>query len=92
MSRRLGNIAEISALREELIRLYGPQNFIAERVLFSGTHSGDMIPLDSLPALEAEIDSICTASRPSAGFRRFLDSLRELIQASREQENPIVFA
>src|SRR5579862_4592271 len=43
-SKRLGNIANIYALREEIERLTGSiPNILNSRVLYSATHSGDAI-------------------------------------------------
>lgn len=89
---RLGNIVGISALREEAIRLIGSDSLIAQRVLYSGTHSGDAIPLESLPALSAEIASIVKAGQHSPEFAQLANCLQDLIRAANAEGNPIVFA
>jgi hypothetical protein len=88
---RLGNTAEISALREEAVRLIGPESVIAQRVLRSGTHSGDAIPVESIPSLAAEVNAIHNASQQSSELQHFIESLRELIRAAKDEGNPIVF-
>jgi hypothetical protein len=88
---RLGNIAAISALREEAIRLIGSDSVIVQKVLYSGTHSGDAIPLESLPALSAELDSIIKAGKHSPEFARLINCLQNLIHAANAEGNPIVF-
>src|SRR2546430_7336334 len=65
VSHRLGNIAEISALREEIAKLIGPTSEIIQAVLYSGTHSGDFIALHSLPVLAAELSAIDKAGQRS---------------------------
>ena len=40
---RLGNITEIAELRDEVIRLAGPNSMLYKRVLYSGSHSGDFV-------------------------------------------------
>jgi len=39
VAHRLGNVAEISALREEASGLIDPECFVIRKVLYSGTHS-----------------------------------------------------
>ena len=88
---RLGNTAEIRALREEAMRLIGPESVVVKRVLYSGTHSGDAIPVESVSSLAAEVSSIHNASLQSAEFRRFIDAMKELVRVAEEEGNPIVF-
>jgi hypothetical protein len=88
---RLGNTAEISALREEAVRLIGPESVVVKRVLYSGTHSGDAIPVESVSSLAAEVSSIHNASQLSVEFRRFIDAMKELVRVAKEEGNPIVF-
>lgn len=47
---RLGNVTEIADLREEIIRFVGPESVKVKKMLYSGAHSGDIIPLDLIPA------------------------------------------
>jgi hypothetical protein len=88
---RLGNITEIAELRDEIAQLIGPEALILQKVLHSGTHSGDTIPLDLIPALLAELESIRSSRKQSPEMRRFVTALEELIRAARDEGNPIVF-
>jgi hypothetical protein len=88
---RLGNITEIAELRDEIARLIGPESLILQKALYSGTHSGDTIPVDSIPALLAELESIRSSRKGSPEMRRFITSLEELIRAAKDEGNPIVF-
>jgi hypothetical protein len=91
VGHRLGNIAAISALRDEATPLIGPESILLRKVIYSGTHSGDMIPLESLPLLSAELESISNANQQSPELRHFIRSLQELIRAANHEGNPIVF-
>ncbi|MGB6667028.1 MAG: hypothetical protein WBE73_01685 [Candidatus Acidiferrum sp.] len=91
VEHRLGNTAEIGALREEAVRLIGPESVTVQTVLRSGTHSGDAIPVESISSLAAEVNSIRDASQKSPELQRFIDSLKELIRAAKDEGNPIVF-
>lgn len=88
---RFGNIAEISALRDEVTRLVGPKSTIVEKILYSGTHIGCTIPVESVSSLLAEITSIKRANWHSPELRRFVGSLEGLIRAAKDEGNPIVF-
>ncbi|MDX8527425.1 hypothetical protein RFM68_23265 [Mesorhizobium sp. MSK_1335] len=62
----------------------------AERlVLYSGSHSGDVIEEPSFGELERELKLI--ESSPDAYVLEFADGLSELIRMARREKNPIVF-
>ena len=88
---RIGNVAEVDALRAEIIRLIGPASQICSRVLHSGSHSGDVIRVSELPALASEVQEIHKTGPASQRLRHFLHSLQALILAATHQGNPIVF-
>jgi len=62
--------------------------------LYSGTHWGDLLELELLPAPEHEILSLL--GRPKAAISACLDSvlknMLDLINAAKIEKNPIVFA
>lgn len=88
-SHRLGNLSEVSALREEATRLVGPESLIVQKALYSGTHSGDTIAGESLFELAAELDSV-KKTKSSPEFRLFLQAFEDLINIARREDNPIV--
>jgi hypothetical protein len=88
---RLGNIAEISALREEVARLVAPDSLILQKVLCTATHSGDTLPVEFLPRLLAELNSISNSGQQSRELQCFVSSLQKLVRAAQSEGNPIVF-
>jgi hypothetical protein len=88
---RLGNITAISILREEVSQLIGPDSFVERKVLYSGTHCGDFIPLDELDKLATDLHRIHETGRSSALMQEFLTAMEHLIRAAKEEGNPIVF-
>jgi len=90
VAHRLGNVAEISALREEASGLIDPECFVIRKVLYSGTHSGDAIPLNELGELSAELHHIRQIDRTSPQMHQLVDELEDLIQAAKDEVNPIV--
>jgi hypothetical protein len=88
---RLGNVSEIAELRDEVTRLAAPESPLIKKVLYSGTHSGDVIALGGLHELSAELDLIRKTGRESPQLQRLMGALEELIQAAKYEGNPIVF-
>ncbi len=88
---RIGNISQVDYLRGEIIGLIGSHSQIITKVLYSGSHSGDVIPLSEMPVLAEEIQAIEKHSKASKDVLRFLDGLRKLFITARYEGNPIVF-
>jgi hypothetical protein len=91
VARRISNIAAISELREEVSRLIGSSSFTITKILYSGSHCGDTIALESLPALSAELAQLRGTAKQSAELHQFVDSFEELVRAAKAERNPIVF-
>jgi len=91
VSRRLGNVAAVADLVEQVVQLLGSDSFIAQKILYSGTHSGDSIPLKDIPELAAELHAIRQSARLSPLLGEFLNAFEELIKAANDEGNPIVF-
>ena len=88
---RFGNIALISALREEIGRIAGPQSLLYTKVVHSGSHSGDFIPTTQLARLSEDISAIRKSNKQSPELRHFLEDLEELIRVALYERNPIAF-
>lgn len=88
---RLGNVSEVAILRSELTRLPFKARIIGEKVLYSGSHSGDFITLIEMNSLQNEIKTLRKAKKTSREFQTFLDSLEALVQAAITENNPIAF-
>jgi hypothetical protein len=88
---RLGNLTEIAELREEITRLIGHESLVVQKILCSGTHSGDTIPIESLSSLSSEMTLISSDGQQSPELRRFVRSIEELIEVAKLEGNPIVF-
>lgn len=70
---RLGNIMVIAELRDELVRLVGPNNTLFGKILYSGSHSGDFIALRELPPISHEIALVRGTGRQSEEMNFFLN-------------------
>jgi hypothetical protein len=90
----IGNITGVAELREELRKANIEQDsLLLNRVLYSGTHSGDVIELSLLPALEQEVRRVLVSREMhlSEYLTSVLQGILELIEAAKREDNPIVF-
>src|SRR5690349_14971628 len=55
VSKRLGNITLIDSLRDEVERTLPFNSALVKKVLFSGTHAGDILTEDDIAVLKSEI-------------------------------------
>jgi hypothetical protein len=93
VSKRIGNMWHVSVLREEVqgLRNHGcPFTILLQRVLYSGIHGGDEIPLQDVFELQSELDDL-ESRRLSPEADQFLKDMRELCAVSIVTGNPIVF-
>ena len=88
---RLGNVAQINQLHEELQRITPALPIIRNIVLGSGAHCGDLVEVVQLEALERELNLLAAAPAASREIHEFLGQMRELVAASRAEGNPIYF-
>ncbi|HEY1800307.1 MAG TPA: hypothetical protein VGG46_05165 [Terriglobales bacterium] len=92
ISRRLGNIAAIAELREELAGVLDNNSVVMSKVIYSGSHAGDFLPLALLASLESELSAINEYQKHGSELiTEFVANMRELIAAARREGNPIVF-
>jgi len=88
---RLGNISEIASLRDEIGGLLDDGSVLLQRVLYSGTHTADVIPLELMARLSAEVEIIAKSPRLSDELRAFVSKIKTLAGAAMNESNPIVF-
>jgi hypothetical protein len=90
---RLGNLASIAQLHEELHHCHDHLPIIKTRVLGDGTHCGDFLDLSLMEALQQELDLLSAAAErsPSPHVEVFVLQMRELIRMAKAESNPIYF-
>ena len=91
VSFRIGNISAVADLRDELRKTLGTNSSIERMILYSGSHSGDVVPPTKFAELEREIDALSQIEPKSSHLVEFLNQLSLLINAGRSNGNPIVF-
>jgi hypothetical protein len=55
VKKRLGNVALVAFLKATADRFLGSQSLVVSKVLYSGTHCGDCIPVDLISELQSEL-------------------------------------
>jgi hypothetical protein len=91
--KRLGNIAAISKLRDNILPVLGKTSILLSKILSSPSHSGDLIGMQDLNNLEYEMNILRKKfdGNPPEVVSNFLKEMKDLIKVAREQGNPIVF-
>jgi hypothetical protein len=91
--KRIGNIAAVAALRNSCERLLNGDSIILSKVLYSGTHCGDSVPVCLMSQLEEELTVLQRYSENNAdeALMQFVADLQDLAAAASSQSNPIVF-
>jgi hypothetical protein len=92
-AKRLGNMDAIARIREEVVGVFGGNSIVISKVVYSGTHADDFLPVEILPALESELAALdeYLKMRTSPLVSEFVTDMRELISAAKHEGNPIVF-
>lgn len=69
------------------------EEYQRSKVLYDGTHSGDIISNGDLGALKNEIELVraVPGAQLSSDLKNFLADMEELVAASEQHGNPIVF-
>ncbi len=90
---RIGNLAVVSTLREKAARVLTENSVIRSKVLYSGTHTGDAIPVAQLSGLENELTALrhLAQERDLVDLREFVQNMDRLVTVARQENNPIVF-
>jgi hypothetical protein len=91
VEKRLGNIATVAYFRE-FLENNSPLGFplLLERVVYSGTHSGDWLAARDVPQLLAEAQTLQGLTNDPLVLE-FANAMVELAEASIATGNPIVF-
>jgi|SRR5579872_314387 len=90
IEKHLGNISTIGFLRGIVEQICGmADSLVLCRILYSGSHCGDMIEPNQFPQLRREIEKL--KSQKSTSLRDFVDDLEALLSVAEDESNPIVF-
>ena len=95
LHHRIGNIALIGLLRNELSRQAEKFPITLQKILYNGIHGGDYISLEDVKNLKNETDNfdgfVCFDKKNQEFVSDFRQQLKELINCSLQVEKPISF-
>lgn len=93
ISRRLGNLETVNYLYQKISEVLSVrESVILQKILYSGSHSGDKIDLTEIDRLELEIKLIREKfNSEDSCVLNFTDSLSKLCLVSIKERNPIIF-
>ncbi len=95
LHHRLGNITLIGLIRAELNREPAKFPILLSKVVYSGSHAGDFLLVETIPALQEELDRLsdfkCSGPKAVPFISRFRAQMNELAAASRAVGKPVVF-
>lgn len=91
---RIGNIAYVAHIREwinaEACNTQRGFPLLSEKVVYSGIHCGDWIPTSDAQMLLEELEALNSRAQDEY-HREFMETMKQLCEASLASGNPIVF-
>jgi len=92
---RIGNIALVGLLREELKLKKELFPYLLSKILYNGIHGGDFLPIQDFSILRAELDQLttfsCSSKRNAECVDWFRTQMVELLEAAESVSKPISF-
>src|SRR5437868_13436176 len=89
-TKRLGNFSRIAFIRESARRTLGARSLVVSKILYDGTHSGDVVAVSDLQPLASELQALAhTGDRDVQALAR---DLLELVHTALSHERHIHFA
>ena len=95
LHHRLGNISLIGLLRGELQREPSRFPILLTKVIYNGSHAGDYLTVETIPALQREIELLgyfrCSTQKAERFISQFRAQLAELATTALSIGQPISF-
>lgn len=93
IEKKLGNISRINMLNDEFRKLLKNNSIILSKILYNGSHCGDVIKINDFEILKNEINLVKKNIFQSTKIEiiSFLDTLLEVIKIAERYNKPIVF-
>ena len=95
LHHRLGNISLIGLMRSELQRESSRFPILLTQVLCSGTHAGDYLAVETIPALQREVELLadfrCSTREADQYMMQFRAQMSELAATAISVSKPIAF-
>jgi hypothetical protein len=95
LQHRLGNTALVALLRSELQREPNRFPILLTKVVHSGIHGGDYLPIETIPELQRELDLLstfkCSTREADEFMSQFKIRMVELASTALSVTKPIAF-
>ena len=95
LHHRLGNIGLIGLLRAELQREASYFPILLSQVIYNGSHAGDFLTAETIPALQREIEVLrdfkCSTQKTAIFMAQFRTQMSELATTALLIGKPIAF-
>jgi len=95
LRHRLGNISLVGLLRAELQREAERFPILVTKVVYSGSHTGDFLRVEEIPALQSELkvlrDIRCSSRNAERFMSEFREQMLELAATALSISKPIAF-
>ncbi len=92
---RIGNMSTVAYLRQILSPYKNKLPILMQKVIYSGTHAGDYVPVNELESLKDEIDIISKMQMDNQdqeiSMRYFVRQMKELVECALSVRKPISF-
>lgn len=90
-SVRLGNAALIGHLLETVQQVTPTASILLTRVLYSGSHSGDSLPLENVREAKRELEEVAARLPGDRDVQAFVVDFGALLDVALRHERPITF-
>ena len=91
----IGNIALVGLLREELATDPGTFPLLLKKVVYSGTHCGDFVPVEEIEPLAREVQALANLKCQNPEAPPYLEAFRkqmsDLVDCASRVKKPIYF-
>ncbi len=95
LHHRIGNIALVGLLREELERQAARFPILLEKVLYSSAHAGDYLSMDMILKVQSEVEELAefaASDERNQGFvEEFKKQMQGLVDAALSVRKPVSF-
>jgi hypothetical protein len=94
ISYRIGNLAAVNQLYKSIaIIVQNDNSIVLNKILYNGSHCGDIIKCADFNQLKAEINYIQSKlDDDSFDVKEFVLGMLEVLKVAEEENNPLVFA
>ncbi len=88
---RIGNAALVAYIKDEIETIYPEARVLLEKVLYSGSHCGDILEMKDVRRALEEIEIIMSFDLKDEDLNRFISEFGSLTRRAITENKPITF-